>query len=154
MGKSAILFSLACSVGGSEAKAPKAVVERLRRSGYNIGMAFQIIDDILDYAGDPSTVRKPLGNDIREGLITLPLIAALPLDTTGTLRWMFSASSFSVPDGDAVIRLVNECGGVEAARAFAGNYTNRALREIALLPEGGARALLEKLARRLLGRNS
>lgn len=154
MGKSAILFSLACSVGGSEAKAPKPVVERLRRSGYNIGMAFQIIDDILDYAGDPSTVRKPLGTDIREGLITLPLIAALPLDTTGTLRWMFSASSFSVPDGDAVIRLVNECGGVEAARAFAGNYTNRALREIALLPEGGARALLEKLARRLLGRNS
>jgi heptaprenyl diphosphate synthase len=153
MGKSAILFSLACHVGSCEANAPKYVTERLRRAGYNIGMAFQIIDDILDYSGDASAVGKPLGNDIKEGFVTLPLICAVRRDASGALRSLFSKPAFTVDDPGAIIKLARENGGVEGARAFAETYTNRAMREIARLPDCAARDMLEKLALKLLRRD-
>jgi heptaprenyl diphosphate synthase len=150
LGKSALLFSLACFVGAYEAKAPKAVCERLRRAGYNAGIAFQIIDDILDYAGDEDLVRKPLGRDIAAGLVTLPLICALPLDTSGTLRKIFSQSTFRPDDNGEITELVRKSGGIEAAGKFAALYTGRALREIGLLPPGKHRDILGALVRRLL----
>ncbi|MDR0706989.1 MAG: polyprenyl synthetase family protein [Treponema sp.] len=153
MGKSAILFSLACHVGSCEAKAPKHVTERLRRAGYNIGMAFQIIDDILDYSGDVGAVGKPLGCDIKEGFVTLPLICAVRRDASGVLRSFFSDPTFTADDPNAIIKLVCENGGVEAARSFAETYTNRAMREIARLPNGAARDMLGKLTLKLLGRD-
>jgi heptaprenyl diphosphate synthase len=153
MGKSALLFSLACHVGAVEAKAARDITERLRRIGYNIGMAFQIIDDILDYAGDPEAVRKPLGNDIKAGLVTLPLICAIPRDPDGTLRTLFAGESFSVADSNTIITAVRNAGGVEEARRYAAQYTGRALREIRALPEGKPRDKLEKLTRRLLERD-
>jgi heptaprenyl diphosphate synthase len=151
MGKSAMLFSLACHVGASEAKASRGVTEGLRRAGYNIGMAFQIIDDILDYAGDPGAVRKPLGSDIRAGLVTLPLICALPRDPA--LQGLFARESFSAGDSETIITLVRDCGGIEEAQRHAERYTGRALREIGALPAGRPRDMLEKLTRRLLVRN-
>jgi heptaprenyl diphosphate synthase len=150
MGKSALLFSLACFVGAYEAKAPKAICERLRRAGYNIGVAFQIIDDILDFTGNEDTVRKPLGNDIGAGLVTLPVLCALGLDKTGTLRDIFSRTTFSPEEGRAIFSLVRDCGGAQAAGTYAGQYTNRALREISALPPGKPRDALDALARRLL----
>jgi heptaprenyl diphosphate synthase len=154
MGKSAILFTLACHVGADEAKAPRQTAELLRRVGYNIGMAFQIIDDILDYAGDTSTLRKPLGNDIKEGLVTLPLIESVSRDETGKLKALFSESSFTVKNCDEVISLVKKSRGVEAAYSFAEVYTNRALREISLLPKGRGQETLEKITKRLLSRDT
>ncbi|MDR2193196.1 MAG: polyprenyl synthetase family protein [Treponema sp.] len=153
MGKSAMLFSLACHVGGSEAKASRQITETLRRTGYNIGMAFQIIDDMLDYSGDAGAVGKPLGNDIKEGFVTLPLICAVMRDTSGMLRSFFSQPSFTVDDPDLIIKLVRENGGIEGARSYAEIYTNRALREIARLPSGAARNMLEKLTITLLRRD-
>jgi heptaprenyl diphosphate synthase len=150
LGKSALLFSLACFVGAHEAGVPKEVCGRLRRVGYNIGMAFQIIDDILDYAGDPGQARKPLGRDIAEGLITLPVICALPLDKTGTLHGIFSQSTFKAEDGAQIAAFVRDSGGVEAAATYATKYTGRALREIGLLPPGKHRDMLDALVRRLL----
>jgi heptaprenyl diphosphate synthase len=152
LGKSALLFSLACFVGAYEAKAPKEVCERLRRTGYNTGIAFQIIDDILDYAGDEDLVRKPLGKDIAAGLVTLPLICALPLDTSGTLRKIFSQDTFKPDDSGEIAALVRKSGGAEAAGKFAALYTDRALREISLLPPGKHRDMLDELVRRLLMR--
>ncbi|MDR0760602.1 MAG: polyprenyl synthetase family protein [Treponema sp.] len=150
LGKSALLFSLACYAGASEAKAPREVCQRLRRIGYNIGIAFQIIDDILDYAGNEELVRKPLGNDITAGLITLPVICALSLDRSGTLQDIFSRPSFTAEDGERIFTLARQSGGVEAAGGYAENYTNRALKEIAALPPGQNRDMLETLTRRLL----
>ncbi|MDR2659920.1 MAG: polyprenyl synthetase family protein [Spirochaetaceae bacterium] len=149
-GKSALLFSLACFVGAYEANAPKVVCEKLRRAGYNVGIAFQIIDDILDYSGDEGLVRKPLGRDIAAGLVTLPLICALPLDTSGSLQKIFSQNTFSPDDSEEITALVRKSGGIEAAGKFAALYTNRALREIGLLPPGKQRDMLEALVRRLL----
>jgi heptaprenyl diphosphate synthase len=150
MGKSALLFSLACYAGAWEAKAPKEVCQRLRRIGYNIGIAFQIIDDILDYTGNQDLVRKPLGNDITAGLITLPVLCALPLDNSGTLRDIFSRTAFTAQEGALIFNMVRQCGGAEAAGRYAKNYTNRALQEIGALPPGKNRDMLEILTRRLL----
>ncbi|GHT91085.1 geranylgeranyl pyrophosphate synthase [Spirochaetia bacterium] len=160
MGKSAMLFSLACYIGASEAKVSRVLTAQLRRIGYNIGMAFQIIDDILDYAGDTEAVRKPLGNDLKEGLITLPLICVLQQEGTlapesaGYLRAFFSGSSFSAGNGGTIVNLVRNSGGLEAARAYAEKYTARAIREIAALPAGRPRDMLERLTRRLLVREA
>ncbi|AEF80353.1 polyprenyl synthetase family protein [Leadbettera azotonutricia] len=153
LGKSALLFSLACYAGAFEAKASRDTCERLRRIGYNIGIAFQIIDDILDYAGKQDLVRKPLGNDISSGLITLPVLCALPLDNTGTLQEIFSRASFTPEEGAVIFNLVNNSGGVEAAGKYAEKYTNRALREISALPPGKNRDMLDTLTRRLLIRD-
>jgi heptaprenyl diphosphate synthase len=152
MGKSALLFSLACYAGACEAKAPKEVCRRFRRIGYNIGIAFQIIDDILDYTGNQELVRKPLGNDITAGLITLPALCALPLDNSGTLRDIFSRPAFTAEEGARIFNLVRQTGGAEAAGRYAENYTGRALREIGALPSGKNRDMLETLVRRLLSR--
>jgi heptaprenyl diphosphate synthase len=152
MGKSALLFSLACFAGAYEAKASKETCELLRRIGYNIGMAFQIIDDMLDYAGNQDQVRKTLGNDITAGLITLPVLCAVKLDNTGALRDIFSRSAFTAEEGKIIFSLVRNCGAVEAAGKYAEQYTSRALREIAALPPGKNRDMLENLTRRLLVR--
>jgi heptaprenyl diphosphate synthase len=150
LGKSALLFSLACYAGAFEAKVSKDLCERLRRIGYNIGIAFQIIDDMLDYSGKEDLVRKPRGNDIKTGIVTLPVLCALPLDSSGTLRDIFSRETFTAEEGRRIFTLVAQSGGVEAAGKYAERYTNRALREISVLPPGKTRDMLETLTRRLL----
>jgi heptaprenyl diphosphate synthase len=154
MGKSAGLFALALYVGAREAKAPKALTEQLRRVGYNIGMAFQIIDDILDYAGEMEIVRKPLGNDIRDGLVTLPLICAVSLDPSGDLKRLLQGEFFSTENSEQILELVRKSGGIEKAQSYAEGYTNRALRGIAALPAGKGRDMLDTLCRRLLVRSA
>ncbi|MFQ3546714.1 MAG: polyprenyl synthetase family protein [Termitinemataceae bacterium] len=158
IGKTALLFSLSCHVGALQTKAENGVTERLRRIGYNIGMAFQIIDDILDYTGDPDTLKKPIGNDLRAGLATLPLICALRRDD-GRLRGLLrpqqaeSASGWAKVPVDSIIPLVHEMGGVTEARKYAQRYTDRALREIEKLPDIPEKVHIRSLAQNLLFRS-
>lgn len=161
MGKSALLFSLACQVGAQEAKTSRALAEKLRRIGYNIGMAFQIIDDILDYEGDPALVRKPLGADIRSGVVTLPLICAMTearsemsVPEASVLKKLFAENHFTAGEADDILEAVRSSGGIATARVHAARYTGRALRGIAELPPGRGRESLDKLTRRLLVRNN
>jgi heptaprenyl diphosphate synthase len=149
-GKSALLFSLACFTGAYEAKVSRDICEKFRRIGYNIGIAFQIMDDALDYSGDQDRMRKSLGNDIKEGLVTMPVLCALRLEKTGTLRDIFSQDSFAVEESGKIFSLVRSSGGPEAAGRCAADYTNRALREISCLAPGEDRDMLETLTRRLL----
>ncbi|MFA6507869.1 MAG: polyprenyl synthetase family protein [Treponemataceae bacterium] len=153
MGKTALLFSLACHVGAVESKAPLRVCERLRRAGYDIGMAFQIIDDILDYTGTADTVRKPVGNDVRAGLVTLPLICALRRDDGVLASLVDTPERFRGADVSAVLSAVVDRGGIDESRAYARRYTERALQEISRLPKGEGRSMMEKVAGTLLDRN-
>jgi heptaprenyl diphosphate synthase len=152
MGKTALLFSLACHVGAAESKASLRVSGRLRRAGYDMGMAFQIIDDILDYTGNADAVRKPVGNDLRAGLATLPLILALRRDDGRLAEMLGTPERFRSVDVPAAVAAVVELGGIDGARSLARRYTERALAEIALLPAGEPRAMMGKLARMLLDR--
>lgn len=150
-GKTAALFGMALRVGASESKAKAAVVSTLTRVGYDVGMAFQIMDDILDFRATQGAMRKPVGKDLREGLCTLPLILALKRDGKAIKALLGNGP---MDDGRVaeVVALVRESGALERAEAYASRYTDRALSEIGRLPEGEARRNLSQLAGKLLSR--
>ena len=82
-GKTASLFAVATEGGASLGNSPESVIEAMRVYGWSLGMAFQIVDDILDYTGDEALMGKPVGSDLREGTITLPgllLLERYPVD--------------------------------------------------------------------------
>jgi octaprenyl-diphosphate synthase len=141
--KTASLLSGACEVGAL--RAPPAERAALRRFGEALGMAFQIVDDLLDYIGDPSVTGKPTGSDLREHKVTLPLIAALPRMDPAARRRVDSLMNSAEPD-DAqiadVIAAVAHAGGFEYARERALRLAQQADGELDLLPPSPARDAL------------
>jgi len=148
-GKTAALFSLSFTVGASESGCQIGTVNHLRRAGYNIGMAFQVIDDILDYESTQGVFRKPVGKDISEGLCTLPLIYALARDD-GELERLLAAPPFSEETINQIVDRIRNAGALEESRKTAQRYTERALKEIESLPNKPARRTLRQVAERLL----
>ena len=142
--KTASLLSAACEVGAIDA-GEAALRGALRRYGLQLGMAFQITDDLLDYTGIEAVTGKPTGLDLREHKITLPLIAALPRMTPAERRAVEELMTTPVP-GDAlvsdVLGMVRERGGVEVAAARAAEFAEQAEAELALVPAGAARDAL------------
>jgi octaprenyl-diphosphate synthase len=141
--KTASLLSGACEVGAL--CAPPAERTALRRYGEALGMAFQIVDDLLDYVGDPSVTGKPTGSDLREHKVTLPLIAALPRMTAAGRRRVDALMDRAEPD-DAqiagVIEAVAEAGGLDYARERALRLAQQADGELDTLPGSPARDAL------------
>jgi octaprenyl-diphosphate synthase len=141
--KTASLLSGACEVGAL--RAPPGERTALRRYGEALGMAFQIVDDLLDYVGDPSVTGKPTGSDLREHKVTLPLIAALPrMDAAGRRR-VDALMERAEPD-DAqiadVIAAVTQAGGLDYARERALRLAQQADGELDQLPDSAARDAL------------
>lgn len=150
-GKTAALFAISCFVGASESGSNKSVCGLFSRIGYNLGMGFQIKDDILDYTGEQRKLGKPVGSDVREGIATLPLIYALQSDN-GTLKSLLRKTPLSQKKVDTVIDLVISNGGVEKAETKASQYTDRAFEAIAKLPNIESTELLYTTVDRLLFR--
>jgi octaprenyl-diphosphate synthase len=141
--KTASLVSGACEVGALRA----APAERaaLRRFGMALGMAFQIVDDLLDYVGDATVTGKPTGSDLREHKVTLPLIAALPRMAGAERREVERLMQTAEPaDGQiqAVMAAVGEAGGLEYARERALRLAQQADAELDELPASPARETL------------
>ncbi len=88
--KTASLISTCCEIGAISASAEPSVHEALRQFGEQLGMAFQIRDDVLDYTSRSSILGKPVGNDVREGKLTLPLIYALQQSRNGEVKKIIS----------------------------------------------------------------
>ena len=152
--KTAALFALSLAAGAREARVAEADCAVFTRIGYNIGMAFQIIDDVLDYAGDDGKTGKPLGRDLLEGIYTLPLLLALKDERyTGDLYQMVAAKPYSEEDAAEIVARVNQSGAIEESRRMAWIYTERAFREIAKLDPGYTRRILTDLTRQLLSRD-
>ena len=150
-GKTAALFAISCFVGASESGSKKPVCALFSRIGYNLGMGFQIKDDILDYTGNQKRLGKPIGSDIHDGIATLPLIYALQEDT-GKLQTILHKPPFSEADIQHIIRLVIDNGGVNKAEEQASLYTERAYRAIEELPKNESTDLLNTTVDRLLFR--
>jgi heptaprenyl diphosphate synthase len=149
--KTAELFSLSFYVGASESGCSNDDINTLSKIGYDIGMAFQIIDDILDYNSSTEVVGKPTGNDLREGIYTLPLIYALNVDNSRLLP-LLSKDSYNNEDIAEMIAITNKLGGIDKARASAKKYTERAFRRINKLPESENRQILIDITQKLLWR--
>jgi octaprenyl-diphosphate synthase len=125
--KTASLLAGACEVGALGASPEER--RALRRFGEELGMAFQIVDDLLDYAGDASETGKPVGGDLREHKVTLPLIAALPRFSAGERRTLQALMRNAEPSEEeiaAVIGSVSAAGGLDYARERAQGHAARA----------------------------
>lgn len=152
-GKTAELFALSCYQGAKLAAAPHEVTAVAREIGLAIGSAYQILDDILDYAGDPQKTRKPILEDLRSGVYSLPLILAIPQAPRDFHRLLKKKQDMTTADIAAVQALVAQHAGVAASRQLASRLTNQALTRIAQLPAGQARDDLTKLTEMLLRRD-
>jgi octaprenyl-diphosphate synthase len=148
VGKTASLFGWATAAGGWAAGADGAWPAALSRFGEGIGIAFQLVDDALDYAADQSLLGKKLGADLLEGKSTLPLIRALA--AAPGLRERLALLMEGKADGHAVagevLEAVRRSGGVEAARALAREHTGRAMAALEELPDGPHRRALREAA--------
>lgn len=142
-GKTAALFAISMYVGASEAKASENEAKILGKIGYEIGMAFQIIDDILDFSTHDHVVGKTIGNDVKKGYYTLPVIYALEANKHLKVEAL---------NEKQLMEWIYESKGIEKSRLLAHKYTERAYKKIASLHEGVAKEALLHLTHTLLDR--
>jgi octaprenyl-diphosphate synthase len=154
VGKTASLFGWAAAAGAWAAGLTGRVPEALVRFGEGIGIAFQLVDDALDYAAEPSLLGKRLGQDLLEGKATLPLIRACEADPAlrGRLNELMEGRADANAVAGEVIAAVQAVGGVDAARALAREHTGVAMAALAEVPDGPHRRALHEAAESLTER--
>jgi geranylgeranyl pyrophosphate synthase len=139
-GKTASLFVLACQGTGQLVGLSTAQVDALRVYGENLGLAFQVFDDILDFTATEAELGKPVGSDLRQGTITLPVILARDV-ADGRFR-----AAFESEDVDLQVRLVQESGAIPLALTEAEGLVARARAALEVFPAGVERDALDALA--------
>ena len=153
--KTASLVSGACEIGALGAGPEER--RALRRFGEALGMAFQIVDDLLDYTGDASVTGKPFGSDLREHKVTLPLIAALPRmgepERRAVARLLHSPEPSDAQIAE-VIQAVGQAGGLEYARERTLRLAQQADAELDLLQPSPARDALRASITYVIDRRS
>lgn len=152
--KTAKLFEASARVGAILSGATPEQEAACAEYGQALGTAFQVIDDVLDYAGDAALMGKNLGDDLREGKTTLPLIAAMQRAGAAERDTIQKAiETGDVSKLDAVVAIVQATGALDVARQAAQQEAKRAVTAAMHLPDGEHRACLVQLASQLLERN-
>jgi octaprenyl-diphosphate synthase len=154
-GKTAALFSAATESGAVIAGASDAAVRALFTYGDALGIAFQIVDDLLDYGGSAAAIGKNTGDDFRERKLTLPVIKAVAkADATERAFWVRVIEKGQQGDGDLeqAMALMARHGAMEAARADALAWAATARQALAALPDHPLRAMLDDLAAYVVAR--
>ena len=145
--KTAALFAAACEGSGLLAGADEETVTQLSRYGRNLGIAFQLVDDLLDYEGDPQLTGKNVGDDLAEGKPTLPLIHTMANGDSAGAATVREAIGAKRRDAfPAVVEAVRASGGLAYTRAAADACRDEALAALEVLPPSPARDALEELA--------
>lgn len=152
-GKTAELFWLSCRQGASLSGASKQVVELAGEIGMTIGKAYQILDDILDYDGQSQATQKPVLEDLKSGVYSLPLILAMKGHDRAFKPYLSRKENMTTDDMLTVQHLVDQYDGVAQAKASAQRLTADAQQLISQLPEAPAKAALSQLTDWLLTRN-
>jgi len=148
-GKTAALFAAATEVGGVIAGAPEEQVIALRTYGDALGVAFQIVDDLLDYGGDAAATGKNVGDDFREGKLTLPIIKAIArADNAERTFWnrVIVKGRHDDTDLERALGLLARHGAMEATRNDALAWVETARKALKLLPKNDLRDMLDDLA--------
>ncbi len=153
--KTAKLFEASARLGAVLAKAPAAVEQACADYGQALGTAFQVIDDVLDYDGDAGEMGKNLGDDLREGKATLPLIAAMQRGTAAQRDTVREAiQSGSAGDLERIVAIVHDTGALDVTRQAAAAEARRAIEAAGQLPGNPFTSGLLQLAAQLLERRS
>jgi octaprenyl-diphosphate synthase len=156
-GKTAALFSAATEAGGVIAGAPEDQIKALYIYGDALGIAFQIVDDLLDYGGTDAAIGKNTGDDFRERKVTLPLIKAVArADSEERAFWVRVIEKGQQGDGDLAHAkaLMAKHGAMEAARQDALGWAATAVDALTILPDHPARQMLADLADYVVSRIS
>ncbi len=156
-GKTAALFSAATQVGGVIAAAPDAQVQALFDYGDALGIAFQIVDDLLDYQGDPNATGKNIGDDFRERKLTLPVIKAIAKgDAAERDFWTRTIEKGKQDDGDLehALSLLNAHGTLDETKAEALAWAEQAKTALNTLPDHDLTQMLRDLADYVVARIS
>jgi octaprenyl-diphosphate synthase len=147
-GKTAALFSAAAKVGGVIAQAPQAHIDALFEYGDALGIAFQIVDDLIDVIGDTNKMGKNVGDDFRERKLTLPFIKAIAkADDKERAFWKKTIENGKQEDGDleTALELLHKHGAIDATRQDALEWARKAQNAISTLPQHEIRDLLHGL---------
>lgn len=155
--KTACLIA-ACSKGGAiVSQASDEEIALLHNYGMNLGIAFQILDDILDYTEDQSTIGKPVGNDLRQGMVTLPLIYALQEPNQNghhqQIQHLLSEPTRKEEDIQAIVEWVTHGYGVKYALADAQTHGDKAREALYHFPASPERDVLDELIDFVVKRN-
>lgn len=153
--KTAKLFEASTQVGAILAHAPDALEQAAATYGQALGTAFQIIDDVLDYDGASAEMGKNVGDDLREGKATLPLIAAMQRGTPEQAAIVRNAiEQGATEELQTIIQIVRETGAIEIAREAAHSEAERAIQALANFPDNTYTQALRTLPEKLLLRRT
>ncbi len=152
--KTAALFELAAGAPALLAGTSDELVDAARRFGAAIGMAFQVMDDVLDFTGEAASLGKPAGQDLRQGILTLPALLHLEFhpDEPG-LRALIERQPLSAPELEWLVATIRTGGAIAASLDIARDFVHRGLEELGRLPTGPERLSLAELAGSFIDRN-
>ena len=151
--KTASLFETASAAAGLLAPVSDGDYELLRQYGYEIGMAFQMVDDILDFTGEQATMGKPVAGDLRQGLITLPAIYYLEINPEDQLlKKMLKSNFYEEEQIGSLLESIRSSGAIEKSLEEAHRAVARGLKALEKFPETSERRALEDLGRYIVER--
>ena len=154
--KTAVLISAACATGAILGSASPEKIDALSQFGKNIGMAFQITDDILDYTGKEQEFGKSIGKDLEEGKITLPLIFAIKQSTEeekDKIKEIITRKKGSQKAAREILRLIKKYNGIDYSFQRAENFIRDAQTQLNIFPECLEKDQLNAVAEYILSRN-
>lgn len=144
--KTASLFAAATGTGAVLSDAPEEAVSALTRYGKNLGMAFQVVDDILDFIGNEGEMGKPVGSDLLQGTLTLPVILLMEQRPEDNIRQSLAEKPGDQKEVARVIEMVRNSSILEECYRIAENFSSQACRDLESLPENASRRSLLDLA--------
>jgi geranylgeranyl pyrophosphate synthase len=150
--KTASLFHTGAKVGAYLAGAHTSLVEEVERYGLNMGIAFQMIDDILDVVGHADLLGKPIGMDLRDGNPSLPILLALK-DNNVVVREVFDCTNPSERQVDAALDAIKSGHAIQEAKSISKCYAEKALKSIKKLPPSIYRNGLKTMVQLIIDRD-
>src|SRR5262249_50806174 len=153
----AYLFGGCAQIGGMLGKMSAEQEQALREYGFNLGMTFQLVDDLLDYTGDADAVGKPIGSDLREGKVTLPLIHLQRQAHDGVgrriVRDVIASRSITQEQWHELLRCLKEHASIDYAYRRAVDFAERAKKPLYVFPPSSERDALLALPDFVLSRD-
>ena len=151
--KTASLFEAAATAAAYLSPVDEDIIDAVRRYGYEIGMAFQIVDDVIDFAGNQDMVGKPIGSDLRQGLITLPALYYFEQNSEDiSIAAAINGETLNGADLEKLVKAIRESNAIEESMKRAGEFVERSLTFLHVLPDVVEKRALEELASYVVNR--
>ncbi len=152
--KTASLIEMTTRAAAMISPVDETVVEAMRLFGYHLGMAFQIVDDVLDFTGEQAEVGKPVGSDLLQGLVTLPTLYYVDENSDDPGVRALLAGRYLLERGkmETLVQAIRESDATRLALGEAEDYIDRALQHLSSIPKRAERQALEDLAHYIVNR--